>query len=189
MSLELLTSEIAELLPGAEIVADISASSRAVTTRLLHDGRRLIAKRHHDASALAKEIEAYQTLPAAFRAELVARSASLLVIEDLGDGPALSDLLLGHDADAANNGLVAWAETLAAALRPTLRRGRRDEPLDAGALRSSIAAFADHLGVATPALGAELAALVAPMNAACEWFAFGPSDACRTTTASSPTAR
>jgi hypothetical protein len=178
MSLELLTAEIATLLPGAEVVADISASPRAVTARLLHDGRSLIAKRHHDASALAKEVEAYRTLPSEFRAELVAASDTLLVIEDLGAGPALSDLLLGVDGDLAGRGLVAWAETLGATLRATMRRGQRDTPLDADELRSGIAAFAEHLDIAMPTVDRDLASLVAPLNATHDWFAFGPSDAC-----------
>ena len=39
-------------------------------------------------------------------------SAGLLVLEDLGDGPALEDLLVGDDADAATAGLVAHAEAV-----------------------------------------------------------------------------
>lgn len=178
MSLEELTIEVVALLPGASVVKDVSASNRAVTARVAHEGRSLIAKRHHDSAALSKEIAAYRTLPAAVRGELVAHSATLLVVEDLGDGPALSDLLLGDDPHAAHRGLVAWAATLGAALRPTMRNGRRDEPLAAGELRTGIESFAASLDVEMPAIGGDLASLVRPLNAANEWFAFGPSDAC-----------
>ncbi|MFG1606632.1 hypothetical protein [Actinoplanes sp. NPDC049265] len=39
-------------------------------------------------------------------------SAGLLVLEDLGDGPALEDLLMGTDAAAATAGFVALAEAV-----------------------------------------------------------------------------
>jgi hypothetical protein len=39
-------------------------------------------------------------------------SAGLLVLEDLGDGPALEDLLVGADAEAATDGFVALAEAV-----------------------------------------------------------------------------
>ncbi len=38
--------------------------------------------------------------------------AGILVMEDLGSGPALEDLLLGNDSSAAERGLVAFAGTL-----------------------------------------------------------------------------
>ena len=90
--------------------ADLSFSPRAVVARLTRpDGSTLIAKRPGDELALRRELAAYSALPPDTHADLVAHGRGLLVIDDLGTGPSLADLLLGMDADAALAGVLAWA--------------------------------------------------------------------------------
>lgn len=50
--------------------------------------------------------------PAGPRLLAADHEAGILVMEDLGTGPALEDLLVGRDASAASQGLVAFAATL-----------------------------------------------------------------------------
>lgn len=178
-ALELLTAEVGQLVPGAALLDNISASRRAVTGRFSVDGTTVIAKRHHEPEAFALEAEAYRMLPEASRPALVARGKRVVVMEDLGTGPSLADLLLGDDAAAASHGLTLWASTLGAALHPSLRRGQRAEPLDLTQEVASLVELAATFDVvAPPGLDADAADLVAPLNAETNWFAFGPSDAC-----------
>jgi hypothetical protein len=73
------------------------------------DGATVIAKRPAEELGLRSELAAYTLLPADTRADLLAEGQGVLVMEDLGNGPSLADLLLGPDADAATAGLLAWA--------------------------------------------------------------------------------
>lgn len=53
------------------------------------------------------------------------REAGLIIMEDLGTGLALEDLLVGHDASLASDALVAFAATLAQMHAATLGRAER----------------------------------------------------------------
>jgi hypothetical protein len=99
-------------------------------------------------------------------------------MEDLGAGESLADLLLGDDAARATDGLMLWARTLAAALKPSLREGARETRLDLGDSAENFLALAEHLGVARTAIDDDVRAIERTLSATTPWFAFGPSDAC-----------
>jgi hypothetical protein len=71
-------------------------------------------------------------------------SAGLLVLEDLGAGPALEDLLVGADPDAATGGFVAMAEAVGRMHAATLEQADGIGPprFDVRELWSRIGAFA-----------------------------------------------
>jgi hypothetical protein len=114
------------------------------------------------------------------------------LIEDLGAGDALADVLLGDDPEAARTALLAYARSLgdlhAATLGASARWAQLREAL--GAQPSTIgredgwdraaAAFASYLeglGIAPPALADDLAAIGAALTAP-NYLAFTPSDCC-----------
>lgn len=173
-----LRDQLSRVLPAAEVVHEIRTGRRATVARVAVGDTTYIAKRNFDAAAFANECAGLTRLPAAFRPELVAQGETLVVMEDLGDGPSLADVLLGTDPVAAERGLLAWADALGAVLAPSLRHGRRDEPLNLDAEVANIVEVAADLGVTPPDLRGDLAVLTAPFDDETDWFAFGPSDAC-----------
>jgi hypothetical protein len=179
MTLDELMSEVCTLIPGAEMVDDLTNSGRAVLARITVDGQTFIAKSNKDPDRFANEVSALQTLPAEVRPALVSVGERVVVMEDLGNGPSLADLLLGSDSDAAHDALLLWARTLGAALAPSLRRGARPDPLDLQDPMDNIVDVASTFGVAAPAgLADDQRVLEAVFNTETDWFAFGPSDAC-----------
>ena len=75
-----------------------------------------VVKRFHEAGeGWVRETAALDTLPPEVAPQVLAadRAAGVVVLSDLGDGPTLADVLLGHDRAAAEGALVGWAEALA----------------------------------------------------------------------------
>lgn len=72
----------------------------------------VVAKQHKEAVAFQSEETALRTLPPGVGPTLIGVADSVLVMEDLGVGPSLADLLLGDDPDAAHQGLLGWAQGL-----------------------------------------------------------------------------
>ena len=178
-SLDALMGEVADLMPGAVMVEDLTNSGRAALARIEVDGATYVAKRHETTEAFGNEVEALRTLPPDVRPALISVGQRVVVMEDLGPGESLADLLLGDDPARAREGLLLWATTLGCALRPTMREGQRAKPLDLADEVAALATLADHFDVAAPtALGDDVSRLVAPLNASSPWWAFGPSDAC-----------
>src|SRR5688572_8113988 len=69
-------------------------------------------------------------LPGDTRPALLAAGQGTIVMEDLGSGPSLADLLLDDDRGAAECALLAWAGPLGRALAATRRgRSRRSTPI------------------------------------------------------------
>jgi hypothetical protein len=96
-----------------ELIADLSFSDRATVLRLrLSDGGTVIAKQHVADSGHRSEVLALRMLPHTVSPNLLASSDDIMIMEDLGDGPSVADLLLGTDATAAHTALVLWARSL-----------------------------------------------------------------------------
>ena len=168
------------LLGGAELVDDLTFSGRALVVRIRRtDGTTAIVKAPARAEALEREAEALRTLPAATRPDLIAAGDGLLVLEDLGTGPSLADLLLGSDGPAAERALLAWAWTLGTALRATARHGRPEPVDDMAPGLAQLAGLAADLGVTPPqGLEDEVSALADALAQPCPWVALCPSDTC-----------
>ncbi|HVT78086.1 MAG TPA: hypothetical protein VHD87_13710 [Acidimicrobiales bacterium] len=177
MTTDELLAEVAEVLPGAVLVEDLTNSGRAALARVAIDGETYIAKRHETVERFRNEVEALRTLPQAFRPGLVAVGPRVVVMEDLGPGESLADVLLGDDPARAHGALLLWARTLAAALKPSLSEGARPERLSLAGNVDALLAFAGELGC-TGDVDGDIAAIEDALSAHTPWFAFGPSDAC-----------
>lgn len=164
----------------AVLVEDLSFSSRAVIARVgFGDGGRAIAKRPFEQSAFASELEAFRLLPADARPALIGTASGTLVMEDVGAGPSLADLLLGSDRGSAELALHAWARTLGGALKATMRTGVPTVPFDYGAGMEHLVGLADDLQVTVPAgVGHEAAGIRELLSAASPWLAYCPGDTC-----------
>jgi len=114
------------------------------------------------------------------------------LIEDLGDGEALADRLLGDDPDAARAALFAYARSLGDMHRETLgdsarwearRRALGATPTTTGfegpweATAAAFTSYLQSLGIAPAGLADDLAAIGAAL-AAPKYLAFTPSDCC-----------
>lgn len=178
--MERLLADATSLLGPVALVDDLSFSSRAAVARLhLEGGGTVVVKLPFSAEARSREVEAMRTLPAFVRPALLATGERILVMEDLGLGPSLADLLLGDDTGAAEAGLLAWAHTLGTALRPTLRHGPEQEPEGMEEGLTELARLAGALGVAMPIGVDDDAALVASTLARPgPWLAFCPGETC-----------
>lgn len=98
----------------------------------------------------------------------------LLVMEDLGDGPSLADLLLGDDSDAAHHGLLAWADALGRMCADSL--GSATGPGQLFGMDESLRLLTDRLSeldIPTDGLDELLTGLREP-----EYLVFSPGDAC-----------
>lgn len=103
----------ASLLGPVELIDDLTFSNKAQVARLrVRDGTTVVVKRPVDPAAFGRELQALRLLPEAVRPGLVAAGDDVLVLQDLGPGPSLADVLLGHDAAAAEAALMTWAGTL-----------------------------------------------------------------------------
>jgi hypothetical protein len=128
--------------------------------------------------------------------ELVAQASEqrVVVLEDLGRSPTLSDKLLGGDARTAERALLSWARTLGRlhavtagreadfdALMRRLGVRRWQDPLAEQArtaLRELPAVLHDTLGVDTSAAVEQRALRTARLLGATRYRAFSPSNAC-----------
>ena len=168
------------LLGAVEVVDDLTFSSRAVVARLRQpDGTVVVAKRHKDPDAAASEELALRTLPAGIGPRLVGIGDGVLVMEDVGAGPSVADLLLGPDPMAARAAPVGWAGVIgrvAAATRDPARTPGgwwvRPDPAE-------LIGLFDRLGVPAPAgWSQELADLSAHLDADDRHRSLVITDAC-----------
>jgi len=178
--MEALLAGATSLLGAVELVDDLSFSHRASVARLrVGDGSTVVVKRPVASDALAREVEAMRTLPERVRPALVATGEGIVVMEDLGAGPSLADLLLGDDAGATDVALLAWATTLGAALRPTLRSGPGQEPEALTEELEELRGLADALGATVPGgVDDDVALVASTLSQPGPWLAFCPGDTC-----------
>ena len=102
-----------------------------------------------------------------------------MVMEDLGNGPSLAELLLGPDPDRATSALRAWATTLGTALAATLRSGAPAERTKLTAGLSPLASLAAELAVPVPSgLDDDAAFIEDAFSVASPWLAYCPGDTC-----------
>lgn len=163
-----------------ELVDDLTFSSKATVVRLRVAGRAtVIAKQPLHRELFVRELEALRLLPPTVRPALVASGTDLFVVEDLGPGPSLADMLLGGDPDAAERALVGWARTLGDALRATLRKGQGAAPEELPAGMEGLKRLSAALDVDVGGGVDDDAALVASTLARPgPWLAYCPSDTC-----------
>ncbi|MDQ3640709.1 MAG: hypothetical protein M3450_04370 [Actinomycetota bacterium] len=180
MVLEQLLKSAASLLGPVDLVDNLTFSDKAQVARLrMTGGATVVAKRPVDSAAFERELQALRVLPETVRPGLVAAGDDILVLEDLGPGPSLADLLLGRDPAAAETALMTWAGTLGEALHATLRHGTPEEPegLEAGLDEMRQLAWALDVPVPT-GVDDDVASIVAMLAEAGPWVAFCPSDTC-----------
>src|SRR6266568_5870018 len=95
------------------IAADAGVVPSSVIVKVRHPAvhRRSEPERFHNEQAA---LEFLTLIGGAAGPRLLAddNEAGLIIMEDLGAGPALEDLLVGNDASAASHGLVVFAATL-----------------------------------------------------------------------------
>lgn len=164
------------------VEADLLFSGRAQVARATRpDGSTVIVKRPSEQDAFQRELASYQVLPASLRAELLGARDGVLVIEDLGDGVSLAELLLGDDPARASEGLLLWARAVGALARASL--GARPDPAhvrtrwgnaDATALLKTAA----DLGVDRDTLSEEIRWIAAVQDTDGALTTFTPSDIC-----------
>ena len=178
--LEALVRSAASLLGPVDLVDDLTFSDKAQVARLrMTTGATVVAKRPVDPAAFTRELQALRLLPEAVRPALVAAGDDILVLQDLGPGPSLADLLLGHDPAAAETALMTWAGTLGEALHATLRHGTPEETEGLEEGLDEMRQLASGLDVPVPAEVDEDVASIASMLARPgPWVAFCPSDTC-----------
>lgn len=178
--LEQLLKSAASLLGPVDLVDDLTFSDKAQVARLrTMTGATVVAKRPVDRAAFGRELEALRVLPEAVRPGLVAAGDDILVLQDLGPGPSLADLLLGGDPASAETALITWARTLGEALHATMRHGTPPEPEGLEAGLDEMRQLAWALNVPVPASVDEDVASIASMLARPgPWVAFCPSDTC-----------
>lgn len=160
-------------------VEELTFSNRAVVARLALRDETVIAKKPHGVSAFANEEAAMRTLPAHTRPALIASGRGTLVMEELGRGPSLADLLLGDDRTAAEDGLLAWARTVGTALAATLRAGEPAERISLEHGLGELLELATPLGVtAPPGIEADTGLIEDVLSASTPWLAYCPGDTC-----------
>ena len=175
-----LIADAADLLGPVQLVDDLTFSRKATVVRLrVAGGTTMIAKQPRRREMFVRELEALRLLPPTVRPALLASSSDLFVIEDLGSGPSLADLLLGNEANAAEQALMGWAETLGHALRATLREGQAAAPEEIPAGVEGLKRLSAQLDVEVGAGVDDDAALIADTLARTgPWLAYCPSDTC-----------
>jgi hypothetical protein len=180
VTLEPLLESAASLLGPVELVDDLTFSDKAQVARLrVTEGATVVVKRPADSAAFGRELQALRVLPEAVRPGLVAAGDDILVLQDLGPGPSLADLLLGRDPAAADAALMTWAGTLGGALHATLRHGTPEEPEELGAGLDEMRQLAGALGVPVPRnVDDDVASIASMLARPGPWVAFCPSDTC-----------
>ena len=163
-----------------KLLDDLSFSSRAAVARIdAGEGRTAIAKKPFSLSAFAAELEALQILPADTRPALLGSADGVLVMEDLGTGPSLADVLLSPSGDRAERALASWAGTLGRALRATLRNGTPTGRLELGDGLAELRALADELAVPVPAgVEDDVRHIAGTLSHESPWLAYCPGDTC-----------
>jgi hypothetical protein len=197
---------------GDDVVAgepvELSGSGRSVVLRVPLSGRAasVIVKGYDppadsagfdplENEAVAGEL--FGTLPGPpVGPELLAADLSrrVLVFSDLGDHPALSDVLLGSDPDAAEQGLLTWARGLGqiaartrdpwprvAQIQAELGISHRDNPI-AGSIRVELGEIVELAGArygieARAGLDRDLAVATSLLDRSA-YDIFSPADAC-----------
>ncbi len=164
----------------AVLVEDLSYSSRAVVVRLdLGGGETAIAKRPFERESFTSEVQALRVLPPDTRPVLLGSRDGVLVMEDLGTGPSLADLLLSSAGALAERALESWARTVGRALRATLRRGVPTAPVDLSDGLKHLVAVAGELGIAAPAgVEDDVRVIVDTLSGRSPWLAYCPGDTC-----------
>lgn len=177
---ELVAGVGARLRQPATLVEDLSFSDRAAVARIvLGSGETVVAKRPWHASLFAKELEALELLPADTRPALIASGQGIIVMEDLGSGPSLADLLLGADQAAAERALQAWARALGTALAATLQQGAPAASVRLTEGAEQLLGFAEDLDVRVPAgVETDVGLIEDALSADTPWLAFCPGDTC-----------
>ncbi|MGP3917272.1 hypothetical protein [Nonomuraea sp. 10N515B] len=164
---------------------DLGGSSRSHVLRCVtDDGGAVVVKAYRDAAGFAAEA-AGLPLSGGFGPRLLAVDPSfpLIVMSDLGVAPSLADVLLGDSAEAAREGLLAWARTygriaVAAAGRQQEWERSRAGYSGVGAgwrLFGDIGDLEEVLPVAPSGLEDELTALEASSE---RYPVFSPGDIC-----------
>ena len=167
-------ADAADLLGPVLLVDDLTFSNKATVVRLrVAGGTTMIAKQPRRREMFVRELEARRLLPATVRPALLASSSDLIVVEDLGSGPSLADLLLANEQNVAEQALLGWAETLGHSLRATLREGQAPAPEDIPAGVEGLKRLCAELDVEGGAGVDDDAALIADTLART-----GPSDTC-----------
>lgn len=145
---------LAGVLPDVRLSADrdLGGSERSRVSRVrarFPDGadRSVIVKQFlSSGDGWVREAAALAALPDdAPVPRLIAEGAAppVVVVSDLGAGPAVSDALLGDDPDAAAAAVLSWAEAMARLHRSGL--GRRDRFRAELSLRAADRPVADHV--------------------------------------------
>ena len=180
MVLEQLLKSAASLLGPVDLVDDLTFSDKAQVARLrVTAGATVVAKRPVDPAAFGRELHALRVLPEAVRPGLVAAGDDILVLQDLGPGPSLADLLLGRDPAAAETALMTWAGTLGEAVHATLRDGTPEEPEGLEAGLDEMRQLAGALDVPVPPdVDDDVASIASMLARPGPWVAFCPSDTC-----------
>ena len=135
-----------------ELIADLTFSDRATVHRVRRpDGTTAIVKRHKEPASRANEVRALSSFPSGTAPALIEHDDERIVMEDLGDGPSLADLLLGDDGTAALRGLLAWATTLGRiAAATTGTRPEASERMPAWYDPARVDGLAGALGTSVP---------------------------------------
>lgn len=180
MTFQPLLENAVSLLGPVDLIDDLTFSNKAQVARLrMPSGGTVVVKKPVDPAAFARELQALRVLPEAVRPALVAAGHDLLVMEDLGTGPSLADLLLGRDPAAAEAAVIAWAATLGQALRPTLHHRTPEQPEGLLGGLEEMRQLAVALGVPVPTrVDDEVASITSMLARAGPWTAFCPSDTC-----------
>ena len=114
------TLRLASVALGAPVTdpEPLGGSTRSLVLRCLTPSGPVVVKRYPDGStaAFTREVAGLTALDHTPDLLAVDRVHGLIVMTDLGSGPTLADLLLGHDRSAAWAGALEWVEALADAL-------------------------------------------------------------------------
>jgi hypothetical protein len=125
------------------------------------------------------EVEALRVLPPDTRPALLGSGGGVLVMEDLGTGPSLADVLLAPAGDSAERALESWARTVGRAVRATLRSGVPTAPVDLSDGVAEMVAVAGELGIATPVgIEDDVRVIVDTLSSRSPWLAYCPGDTC-----------
>ena len=160
-----------------ELVTDLTFSDRAAVHRVRRpDGTTVIVKRHREPASRAGEVRALSTFPPGTAPALIDHDDERIVMEDLGDGPSLADLLLGYDHDLARDALIGWAKTLGRIAAETVGRPYpTSEEMPGWYDPARLDGLASSLGTTVPQ--AVLAELRPPVNDD-RFVALTPLDVC-----------
>ncbi|MEQ4725614.1 hypothetical protein [Nonomuraea sp. B19D2] len=162
---------------------DLGGSSRSDVLRCVTgDDGTVVVKAYRDAAGFPAEA-AGLSLGDGFGPRLLAVDPSfpLIVMSDLGVAPSLADVLLGGSAEAAGEGLLAWARTYGGIAKAGAGRQQEWERSRAAysADRAGWLFFRDLGEVLPPVVPAGLDGELAALQASSERYpVFSPGDIC-----------